>query len=412
MHASLVCAQWPVTELTVLSRTAAQTGTELDVAVVAGNQLDEVNRMVFSHPSIQATLLTDDPKPFSTDRQPRYKQFHVAIPGDVPTGFYEVRVGGRQGLSNPRMMLISGLPAEVIDGGANQTAELPHLPLQTLVQGKTTASAIARYRTEIPQGATWRIDCLAQRIDSQLLPVLIVRDARGRELARSTGNDEQDPFCLLTPVDGEALTITVHDLLYRGGDEFFFQLVATPIDASNANATSLVQTIMDPPSNLGDGRVSSNALGYLAAGAIDPSVQMQTHDETQFKDTVAQPISMPLRVQGWFETRRDVDRFGLVGQPGQEWVFEILSDRLGSAADPVMRIERLEKQASGEVKRSTVVEQDDPPLLGDASFRVRVRDPMIRFNPPAPVSISLSCAILIMAHVVHESARMNSLCVK
>ena len=69
-------AQFHVSELRSLSLSGAQSGTSIDLTVTAGDNLDEVDKLIFSHPGITAELKTLDPLPLTEDTDSRLRPLH------------------------------------------------------------------------------------------------------------------------------------------------------------------------------------------------------------------------------------------------------------------------------------------------------------------------------------------------
>ncbi|MGI9471489.1 MAG: hypothetical protein ACR2NZ_08160, partial [Rubripirellula sp.] len=113
-------AQFHVSELRALSRTGGRSGSSFDAHVVAGERLDDVNGLVFSHPDIAASQKTSDPLPFTDQPVGQSGKFMVTIGDDVPVGRYEVRTLGRHGLSNPRAFFVTHFENEVVTKVSHQ----------------------------------------------------------------------------------------------------------------------------------------------------------------------------------------------------------------------------------------------------------------------------------------------------
>src|SRR4029079_8545373 len=112
--ASRAFAQLPTTQLTSVFPPGGQQGARVEVTI-AGADLDDCSRLVFSHSGIAAEQKTAA----ATELEPwrrATKQSIVKIAGDVPPGVYEVRAQGRFGLSNPRAFVV-GSSQEIIDEG-------------------------------------------------------------------------------------------------------------------------------------------------------------------------------------------------------------------------------------------------------------------------------------------------------
>jgi hypothetical protein len=341
---SLLCVsasgQLPVTRVLSLSRAGGQLSTEFDLSVVSGNDLEEVDQLQFSHPSIAAQALTDPPRPFTDEPRTRYRHFHVRLPADLPPGRYEVRASGRFGLSNPRSFIITALPFVVAEPAHANQSQAYDLPRDTFVQSKANASGMEYYRMELTSGQTVEADCLAERIDSPCIPAISLLSAAGRELAREIGTDTRDPTLRYTAEQGGTYFLAVHDLLFRGGDEFAYQLLAVdPAALADPVVVALKQVrYQGSPSS------SSGALGSLPVSAIGSATYLATSDivselpEDEQKGTSPQKLSsIPCIVKGEFSGAGDEDRYDFEVAAGDRLMIEVISDRLNGLTDPVVR---------------------------------------------------------------------------
>ena len=235
---STVHAQFLATQLRSLSRTGGQTGTSFELRAASGDHLDELDALYFSHPGITAELTTLDPLPFSQQRRPDFGNFTVTIASDVPPGRYEVCVGGRHGVSNPRAFLVSEITNEVVTNASHDSNAPTPLSLGKLVHAKAAAASIDYYGLTLARGQRIQIELVAQRIDSRMIGQLRMDDPSGRQIDSSRGADDVDPTMVFeAPSDGQ-FQLAVHDFTYRGGDEFPYQLLVQNVPS----ATELIRS--------------------------------------------------------------------------------------------------------------------------------------------------------------------------
>ncbi len=79
-------AQIPAIQLSALSRSVGQVASTFPVRVSEGEQLEAVDKLVFTHPGISATLLTGPARLLETEPQPLYGQFNVTVAPEVTPG--------------------------------------------------------------------------------------------------------------------------------------------------------------------------------------------------------------------------------------------------------------------------------------------------------------------------------------
>ena len=107
LSAAVAFAQLPATQFTSIYPPGAKQGAKVDVTI-AGADLDDADKLVFSHPGISAAIKMGEPSEFQKAPRPVANSFSVQVAGDVPVGTYEVRAVSRFGVSNPRSFVVSG----------------------------------------------------------------------------------------------------------------------------------------------------------------------------------------------------------------------------------------------------------------------------------------------------------------
>lgn len=239
---SPVWAQLPAARLDGLFPAGTAPGSSVEVTI-AGVDLDDVDRLLFSHEGIKATRKMAEPTKFDDGPQPIENTFVVAIDAGVAGGNYEVRCQGKYGLSNARTFVIGMLPevietepnggnelpawTEVTDSAGVKTKQNPALAvtLPVTVNGQSTNGAdVDWYRFTGTAGQRMLLDGQARRIDSRMELVISLLDATGRVLGQSQPGAGGDPIVDVTlPADGEYF-VKVHDALYQQGPGYYYRL--------------------------------------------------------------------------------------------------------------------------------------------------------------------------------------------
>lgn len=333
-------AQLPQARLLTIYPPGAAIGGSAEVTV-NGPDLDELKELRFSNPGIIATNTGGN-------------KFSVAISTNVNEGIYEARAIGRFGASNPRLFVVDHLP-QVSDASTNQNLSgAQELPLNTAVFGRATASAADYYRFKASANESVTLICHAEQIDSRLQPVLILSSANGKEVGRArTGGILK----FKAPATGD-YTLKLHDVQFRGGEEFWYRLAAH----SGDKAVGITPT-------------------SLASATVDlPSVGIP---ETVENDTPARAMKIepPCDIRGEFFPQRDVDWYEFECKTNKVFWIEVISHRLGLATDPLLVIQRVSKNEKGEEKiedTQEVYDTDSNP--GGAEFNMTTRDPMRRLE--------------------------------
>ncbi|MGE3313680.1 MAG: pre-peptidase, partial [Planctomycetaceae bacterium] len=214
----LVCttasAQLPQTRLTSVFPAGAKAGTSVDFTLAGGTDLDEVDRLLFSHPGISAVLKSPN-------------VFTVTVKPDVPPGDHEVRAAGLYGLSNPRTFVV-GARMEAIEVEPNDTADKPMpLEFEKVINGKSDRETdVDFYKFTGKKDQRILAVCEALRIDSRFAASLELF-AGTRRIAHTKSGVRRDAVLDVTlPSDGEYI-LQVHDVTFRGGAELFYRLTLT-----------------------------------------------------------------------------------------------------------------------------------------------------------------------------------------
>ena len=421
-------AQLPQTRITSLFPPGAQRGATIDVAVGGGTDLDEVDQLVFSHPGITATLKRD------AAGNPVANTFTVTVAADVPAGLYDARVRGLFGISNPRIFRIDSLPESAEVEPNNAAAQATPVTLENSLNARSNGAAdVDFYRFPVKAGQTISIRSEAALLDSPNQPLLQLFSAAGRRLVESRRVFSQEASLVWTATADEELVLRVQDAVYGGGDQFVYRLAIStrplvdwvepafiPANAVtevtafgrhlpggeptelkiNGQPVFRLKTTVDPAA----GR---NPVGASATAAASDSFWWNGIDGNLLRigrstiPAVAenpagpeQTISLPAEISGAFSERSDEDIYRFDAKKGEAWVIEVAAGRLGSIADPLLMVEKINTAADGTVTYARVATEDDDrqnpggadlPTLSDdpafkldvpedGSYRVRLRD--------------------------------------
>ncbi|RLS55615.1 MAG: hypothetical protein DWH91_08885 [Planctomycetota bacterium] len=235
-------AQLPATRLDGLFPAGGAPGATVEVTI-SGLDLDDVDRLQFSHEGIKATRKMADPTKFDDGPQPVENVFVITVDGNVPPANYEIRVQGKYGLSNPRTFVVGSLPevierepnggndipawVEITDAAGQKTKQNPavEVSLPSTVNGQAVNGPdVDWYRFAGTVGQRVLIDGYARRIDSRMDLVVTVVDAAGRVLGNSQPGPSGDPLVDVTlPASGEYF-VKAHDALYQQGPGYYYRL--------------------------------------------------------------------------------------------------------------------------------------------------------------------------------------------
>lgn len=404
-------AQLPNTRLFAIFPTGGQAGTTVELTITNGQELEEIQRLLFSHPGIVAAPKMQD---VAGKKQPVLNQFIITISADVPPGNYDVRAIGFFGISNPRTFVV-GSRKELNETEPNNTRETAFaVELNQTINGRINgATDVDWFKFAGKAGQRVLADCLARRLDSKLDANLELFDGSGRRLsvARNTFVNRDALLDVTLPADGDYF-LKLNDFVYAGGEDFpyrlnlsigpFIDFVMPPAGTPGSNGQYTLYGRNLPggqPANLTSrGRplekLTVNIPLPNQADLLDPKVTLEPFSagmdgipywidspngrsnpvmiylssanpvlEVEPNNTGAQSqkITVPGEVAGQFQTRGDVDCYTFDAKAKDTYWVEVVAHRAGSAADPVVVIDQVKTNDKGEETLTRISSLDDDP---------------------------------------------------
>ena len=404
-------AQLPSTRLFAVFPAGGQAGTAVDLTITNGLELEEIQRLIFSHPGITAVPKTQD---VGGKPQPVANQFVVTVAGDVPAGSYEVRAVGFFGITNPRTFVV-GSRKELNEVEPNNTRELAFaVELNQTINGRVNgATDVDWFKFAGKAGQRVLADCLARRLDSKLDANLELFDANSRRLgvARNSLVSKDALLDVTLPADGEYF-LKLNDFVYAGSEDYpyrlnlttgpFIDFVMPPAGTPGSNGQFTLygrnlpggqpanltmrgrplemltvaiplpnqsdlldpKTIMEPfsagmdavPFSIDSPNGRSNPVMIFLSGST-PVLEAEPNN----LGTQAQKIIIPGEVAGQFQTRGDIDCYTFDAKAKETYWVEVIAHRAGSAADPVVVIDQVKMNDKGEETLTRISALDDDP---------------------------------------------------
>lgn len=431
---AMAIAQLPTAQLTSVNPLAGKQGTTVEVTI-AGNDLDDGDKLVFNHPGIVAQAKMAPTTELEKTARPMPNQFSVQIAGDVPPGIYEARAISRFGISNPRSFVVSSLTEENDAAGNNSVEKAVKLAAGTAVSGRMEAGQFDYFKLSMKKGERIILEVLAQRIDSRLDPTIAISSG-GKELQRVRDTVGED--CVLdftAPADGD-YTVKLFDAIYGGSADHFYHLSAksapyidfvfppSAVPGSNGQFTIYGRNL--PGGQPADGMTMGTAalqklqvniaapndpaaLSHLPLtraarprqawqtgfeyrnGASNPVVvyfakaPVVTEAEPNNEPGKAQTVKVPCEYVGQFYPQRDVDWVQFEAKKGQVLMIEAISHQLGLGSDPYFAVMKVTKNDKGEETMSDLAQVDDPQERNQkigTDYDTSTDDPSYRFTSP------------------------------
>ena len=400
---------------------------------VTGNNMDGVDRLLFSHPGITASPLMSESTLLQPNPRPVPGKFTVTIAPDVPPGIYELRMAGHFGVSNARAFMVGDQKESLSEDDNHSLPKAMKIPLGVTVNGHSDEGAADFFTFEAEQGQRIVLNVLAQRLDSKLDATLAICDASGREILSDRDTYRLDPFLDFTAPAAGQYVVKIFDYLYRGGPEYAYRLsVGTQPHIAYifppAGPPGSRQSYVLYGQNLPGGKPSSvlNAQGVpleektleitlprdahllpansfleprqIVAGGIDyrlsssegvsnaaslgfATAPVVREVEPNNQPESAQRVTLPCEIQGQFFPAADQDWIVFEAQKGAGYWIEVFSHRLGLPTDPVVVLQRLSIDAEGREQPELVTRADDDnSFLGDERYNTGSRDPIFQFK--------------------------------
>lgn len=309
----------------------------------------------------------------------------VTIGPDAAPGPRELRLGTPRGVSNPLVFQVGQLPevcrkpmvtAPLQVLGKEELAlrkrppeeEEERITLPCTLNGQIASGERNRYRFAARKGQRLVITCqarqlipyIADAVPGWFQPVLALYDARGREVAYD--DDYQfrpDPTILFeVPQEGEYV-LAIYDAIYRGREDFVYRITLGEVPFVTSHfplgaCTNAPARVAVRGWNLGaaendapgiEGKAGRYSFCASAGGLISNprwfarDTLPETFDrEPNNTPGQAQPVSLPVIVNGRMDRSGDWDVFQFSGKSNDTVVAEMLARRLESPLDSVVKV--------------------------------------------------------------------------
>jgi hypothetical protein len=331
---------------------------------------------------------------------PSSLNFVIAVDPSVPAGLYDVRAVGLFGASNPRTFEVCDGSSATGKGGNTSSGAATDLPLGDSMYAVAEPNVDQFYRVAAKGRRRLCVEVATTSLDSKMEPVTVVSDGAGHELAHARRAGE--PIRIDPPAGGICI-IGVHDVLYRGGAEFFYRVRVRTEGSPVEDRVAALRWPFPPAAAFLDPLPSSvEKCDWALARTFVPAA-------------TARRLELPCEICGQFRDSRQRDYYTFDAPAGQVYWIEIVSQRLGQDTSPFLLVQRIERDEKGAEKFVDVQELYAPPTpavvpefpLGTrdpsyrlevkqaGSYRLRVRDLFARDRGDQPAVYHLS--------ILHES---------
>lgn len=436
---SLLAQQGPPTpQLLSIFPAGAPSGSRTFVKILDQSELEFADRLIFSHPGIQAVPAKREVNRYFPNPTRLRHQFDVTIAADVPAGTYEVRAVCAYGVSNARRFVISS-SRESIEAEPNDSFDKANsIELDSIVNGVFESGYdiyefVSRSKEQVV------IRCVSEQIDSNGDPVLTVFDESQKLLAKNQDTVGKDAMVSFKPEVGKTYFIRVHDLTFgsQGGNGRGKAVYRLSVDRKPWI------DFVDPPvvtrgeparvrlygRNLGE-QISEYRKGGTPLETVEVTIEPTPNRETDYSEMVRKPNeflgrqfnyryrnplgesnpvpllvvdgafqreeSLPLvngttdrqlassaTILGQFNQTGEVDGYRLTAAKGEQLRIELISQRFGIPVDPFVSIQVIEQDSNAKESYRQVTTFDDLRLM-ERPFLLPIssEDPSIVFTVP------------------------------
>lgn len=309
----------------------------------------------------------------------------VTLTPDVAPGQIELRLRTPNGLSNPFIFCVGQLPefsAPVVTVTSNPTPRANReidprssrpktemeITLPAIVNGQILPGAVDHFHFTAHQGqrivaavsARALIPYLADAVPGWFQATLALQDAKGRELAYDDDyRFNPDPvLCYDIPEDGNYV-IEIKDAIFRGREDFVYRISVGelpfvtgvfPLGGTAGARTQFALAGWNLPTDkvtvdMKDQRSGIFLLAVPANQVLSNPVRIALDAEPECLDAepndrpdTAQPLTLPMIVNGRIDRPGDEDVFRVDGKAGDEIVTEVFARRLGSPLDSTLKV--------------------------------------------------------------------------
>jgi hypothetical protein len=414
LAATPASAQTSYPMITRVQPTAVQRGQSAEVTITGVQNFAGSSAVLFEGKGLSAEILdasspTEPAKGKGRRTGGGSVRARITVAADAALGPRELRVVTSRGVSSVGQVVVVAEPvvAEADDKANDLPAGAQVVTLPAAIAGGVgKVEDVDWYSFHVEAGrrvtfSVWgnRLEDKIHDLQVHLDPILQLFDDRGRELAADDNRLFADPMLSYEFKESGTYLVQVRDTTYAGNPNWTYVLTAT----SGPIATSVFPMAVRPgaPAELhasgvnfdqnqairvdvpGDAKPGPISLPLPTAEGPTQPVPLVATDlplATESGDSAAeadkgQTLALPTAMSGRLGEANDVDSYRFEAKKGRAYALEVVARRVGSSADPVLRVV--------DEKGKTQVEADDTfgkdPKLewtapADGTFAVEVRD--------------------------------------
>ncbi|MEI6890621.1 MAG: hypothetical protein V5783_00485 [Pontiella sp.] len=294
----------------------------------------------------------------------------VRISKQAPLGARELRVYTPAGLSNPVFFEVGSLE-EVLEKEPNDdhmSPDLQWVPIPSIINGQIRPGDLDHFRFKATQGDSIVVAVSARRIIPYLADavpgwfqaVVALYDEDGKEVAyQDAYKFNPDPVLFFDVPTSGTYTLSIRDSIYRGREDFVYRIALGelpfitsifPLGAQEGSEVDIALSGRNLPKTRLTGKLPADGLdlrhisvqknGYrsnqmpFAIGDLREIFEVEPNN----RPATAQPVKLPLIVNGRIGQVGDRDVFSFHGRKGDSISAEVFARRLNSPLDSVLTL--------------------------------------------------------------------------
>ncbi|MBN9121830.1 MAG: pre-peptidase C-terminal domain-containing protein [Planctomycetes bacterium] len=351
----------------------------------SGHGFDGGEKLLFSAKGFSAEQVGSATATKAQQGQPTSAvKFKLTVPKDA-TGTHDVRVVGKNGLSNPRAFVVGDATDVNETEPNNDVGQAQKIELETAVNGVIGAPTDVDFVTfKAKAGQNVVVYCLTTSIDSKMQADIMVSGPDGKQLASNRGYRGGDAVLdFKPPADGDYFVRVSQFAYTTGGFDHFYRLTVTTKPWVPAVFPPLIETktaavssrSVAPTAAMIDASERPGAVGgnpLLAA-----SNPLTLDNEKNGTADAAQEVKVPCDIAGRIAKKAERHWYSFKAKKGDVWTLEVFAERIGSPVDAYFVLT--------DEKGKVIVEQDDgADTLSPNQFYTKGDDPArYRFSVPA-----------------------------
>lgn len=405
-------AQLPVPRIDSIFPLGSKAGSSIEV-VIKGSDLDPSGKLFFEDARIKSEPLGDN-------------KFKVSVHEEVAPGIYDFRHGGKSGTTSSLSFLVSNLEEVTVKNEAITKDKAMLVDHSMFLNGLAQKGNAHFFKFFLNENERVFVDCFAERVNSRMDALIVVEDPNGKEVGRSREAVGGDPLIDLSAQKSGEYILRVSDFLTRGGDDYWYRIrirKAAQIDfvfpssvrvgekqkfqifgrnlpegvPSGDDGLEMIEMDVDVPDVLERQRfgptkpINAGMKGFnfsIGEGLeLSNSVFIPFSNHSHFIENGAnatpddaQNINPPGEVSGRFYPGKK-SWFSFDVKTGNDYVVEVVSNRLYSPTDPILSVDKVLTNNEGKETITSLGKADDQASnIGGRRYPTNHRDPSLKFK--------------------------------